>query len=695
MRLNLKLPALPILILSLAHICLFAAGLEELRALGATLILLSPGLCFCYRFLRTQDGVERLFIGLALGLACSVLFLFGLSFCPSALTGHTLLIIDLVCAITLLLGNAVTAPPPRELAPRIAALLVVLLIAAGSVRFWALRYPEFQGDEARAMILASATYQGQNSVLFAHKKGPTEILLPFGMASLTQRMSEEVARFPFAVAGLLVLLGTFVLGRAIFPRFGSASGLAACAVLAIDGFLIAFSRIVQYQSILLVCALGAALALLRSRQAGPGSTLWLGVATLLCVAGLYSHYDMLLVLPALLYLSRSKNLPGNRLSWKLIINASCAAALLLALFFVPFLLHEKFGQTSSYLATRLGLQQLPTNNVGRYMHLLTFYSSTFFVYPLALVLSVLIGQTLFRSTNNKVFHYGLFLCWLAGLLLSTFAPQVIGLEGKRSLAILLMGPPLALAAYRVHGSAHRFLATWAALGFITFSFFFARPNTHYYVIHPALALLVASYFVENALNWKLSLRLGAGTVFGVCGLLAFSYVCIAFMRTSTEFRVQFPRSRPVLYLAPFGDKLPAGAFFGFPRASGWRAIGALISQHSIVGSYSSNEEALITAWYTRGALREEPRPDWYFIAQNANDPIPVSETLLKHEYYFWGRVYVNDQRRLDIFRRTDSSPMKNSPPSAFKEEQLRAVFDDLGPATLDIAAALPSLAQSR
>jgi hypothetical protein len=65
-------------------------------------------------------------------------------------------------------------PLPRW---EIVTLLLILALAA-ALRLTNLGYAEFHGDEARAILRAAAVVQGYDDVLFLHKKGPAEILLP-------------------------------------------------------------------------------------------------------------------------------------------------------------------------------------------------------------------------------------------------------------------------------------------------------------------------------------------------------------------------------------------------------------------------------------------------------------------------------------------------------------------------------------
>jgi hypothetical protein len=63
---------------------------------------------------------------------------------------------------------------------------------------------------------------------------------------MTDTLDESTARLPFAVAGLSMVLTTYLIGR---KMAGKHAGLLAALLLALNGFFVAFSRTVQYQSV--------------------------------------------------------------------------------------------------------------------------------------------------------------------------------------------------------------------------------------------------------------------------------------------------------------------------------------------------------------------------------------------------------------------------------------------------------------
>ena len=94
------------------------------------------------------------------------------------------------------------------------------------------------------MISAAETLEGHSDALFLRGKGPGEVLLPMALWRLTGTVNELIARLPFAIAGLLMVLTVYLLGRRLWSE---RVGLIAAGLLALNGFMVGFSRIVQYQ----------------------------------------------------------------------------------------------------------------------------------------------------------------------------------------------------------------------------------------------------------------------------------------------------------------------------------------------------------------------------------------------------------------------------------------------------------------
>jgi hypothetical protein len=201
------------------------------------------------------------------------------------------------------------------------------------------------------------------------------------------------------------------------------------------------------------------------------------------------------------------------------------------------------------------------------------------------------------------------------------------------------------------------------------SFFIDVPNTHYYTMDVPAALLIALALGQV---WQISHRvqitgvvLGRGLLLaGVClVLLTLPYLFIVYVRQVPEYQRSFPAARPALYRASYGDGLPIGGYFGFPHRDGWKVIGELYREEVLQGSYSSNQKERMTAWYTRGAPRCSPGPDYYFLARGQSYVVPEG-------YALWGYVVVGNRRTMDIYSR---EPVAT--PHGYELDNYRRAFD--------------------
>ena len=124
--------------------------------------------------------------------------------------------------------------------------LLLIIAVAAPLRLFDLGWSEFQGDEARVVLRAMAALQGADGALAAHRKVPGEILLSYLFAGSLGQIVEQIARLPFALAGVGAVLAFYCLARKLL---GDPAALVAGLLLAVNGYFVAFGRILQYDSL--------------------------------------------------------------------------------------------------------------------------------------------------------------------------------------------------------------------------------------------------------------------------------------------------------------------------------------------------------------------------------------------------------------------------------------------------------------
>jgi len=531
--------------------------------------------------------------------------------------------------------------------------LGIIILIASIFLFTNLGVSEFQGDEVMALLDGGSTIRGDDSALFFHRKGPVEIMFPMSLWVLTGTITEWMARLPFAVAGLLTVVALYMLGRRAFNEW---VGLAAAALLAINGYLIGFSRIVQYQSIIMMTTAMSVLCFyLFSRKVLPRYQI-LGAAFV--ATGLLAHYDGIFALPVIAYLY-GRDFKDHLRHWRTFLIASLVGLGLVALFYVPFLQPTYFTRTSDYLQFRSG-GKLFYNNLSLWFMTSTTYNSTYYVmFLVILTLIAVLGQVRHRQRWLQV---ALGLAFV-GVIHAIAFPDVWK-EGGYTLVFV---PFLAavLLIYLVFRPSAVARATEGSIDppFLVYSFFLVkRPGTHFWTMYSGLALLGAFGLDTLRLQlqkWGISKRTlaVAGTVLSAVLLALFSYYLhLVFIRIYPEYRAGYPGTKSPIYWTAY-EELPTRDYFGFPHKAGWKAISALYDQAILDGEYDSNEGGEITAWYLPQAPRHycKPVPKYYFVTeilQDAEKEIPA-EKLGAH-FSEVGLVTVAGRPGIHIYERDAS-----------------------------------------
>ncbi|MEZ4678028.1 MAG: glycosyltransferase family 39 protein [Caldilineaceae bacterium] len=419
-------------------------------------------------------------------------------------------------------------------------------------------------------------------MLLIHKKGPTEILLPTVIYSLSNHLTETTARLPFAVAGFTALFAIWLLG---WRLFGPLVGFVAAFLLMFDGYYIGFARIVQYQSVVILMTACVAIILHRLSVRPVAPTRYLTLAALLLATGLFSHYEAILaVLPATYFLGLMLyRYPEKRST--LLTAALVAGTIgvgLLALFYVPFLRHPQFSATYTYLTERrIGLDvpgaevetAFPYNNLADYFLRSTVYNTTYYeVLRMVIIAAALVG------IYAKL--WGRRIATLLGLLLVvvltiSFARPSWFVVGETDYTVVFFSLALlpALLYFRLPSNEHA-LWLWFGLPFLFALFFTLKPRTHIYIFFMPWMLLVG-LSVARAKRWLAARvstgganRVGVGLA-ALCTVIFGVYAYLYFIYNGVEVLRLWDTARPAGYWTAYNQPDHLG-MFGFPLAAAGR-----------------------------------------------------------------------------------------------------------------------------
>ncbi len=672
------------------------------------LVALVPGTLLVEALVGQSDtpptSWERALYSVATGFAIAILGMLGLSYLPGGLeTWQTFVFFDvLIIVLTSIIiwqdrSSQCLRPDPAIFEDAglqvgkqhwLLAGILVLLLTGAFFRFANLGYSEYQGDEARAAERAAAIIQGYDDVLMLHKKGPTEIVLPAAVYSLTGRLTETTSRLPFAVANLTALFAVFLLGWRLFNPL---TGWIAAMFFALDGYFIGFSRIVQYQSVVFLTSILVVLILYRLVQQPRNFTRYLTLASLLLAAGLLSHYEAaLVVIPAAFLLAVL--FWQNRSMWREILIGTvlggAVGVAMLAFFYVPFVLHPHFQATYTYLTDRRIGGSFPYNNLSDFLLRTTVYSTTYYV-GLLTVFTVVALVRAYRRGLGRIWGIILGALVLALIAVTLWNPNWMTV-GQTDLIVLPFALLLGLAVFMPKMSvAERTLWLWFGLTMLLAIFFTEKPRTHVYTFFLPWLLLAAWGVSVSWDGLRGKMGRGAAVLVGASAallltLLFGSYAYWYFIHNTPEILRTWESSHPGGYWVPY-DEPDNRALFGFPLSNGWKVVGQLYAEGVIEGDYETNEkEAWVPAWYTRGAYRCGRTADWYFEIDNLEPWNTGDQRMMEHflrgGFTKWGVVEVNDAEQLVIYQRTgEELHLPNEAPTDdlphFKLAEYEAAFD--------------------
>ncbi len=660
--------------LLLAHGALLAPMPALVTQAAALALLLAPGALAALALTAGDaDLAEQGFLAVAGGIGVAALLVLGLHALPGALPWWLLLLAADGLSLLGLWAWGRQPEAPLRAAPRPQQWLLLPMLVAVTMRLWGLGTAQFQGDEAYAMLLARGVMHGQQDVLLVHLKGPLEALLPAGPLALSGTISELTARLPFTLASLALIAGVWALaGRLFGGRAGDVAGFVAALGLAADGLLLAFGRIVQYQSLVLLLS-AAALWLCWRFATGAPARRYLPAAAFCAAGAVLAHYDGIYVAPALAWLVVAGGLRrGWRpAAWARALAPAVAVGLLLSLsFYLPFVRHEHFASTLSHLETRSGQRGALVlyNNLAGYAELLSVYATRYVAAAMGLGLLAVLAALLLAAVRPRLLGAALAAMLVVGALIGALAPELAALGPDASWVGLLVVPPLvALAlAPRLPGGT-RVLVLWGGGALVAHAFLLADPRTHFYTAHPASWLLIglgAAWLWLRAAAAPLVRRAMAAGGTALLGL-SLAYSGMVFLRPWPEYERAFPATLLPFFRPLGGEVLPDDGLFAFPARDGWKTAALLFSQGVLRGSQDSNQKLFIPGWYLRGQFRCQVNPD-YFLTANGATPLYIPPG-----YHHFGSVMVDGVRALEIYSRAPVT----GPPQFFNAADYAAAHD--------------------
>lgn len=478
--------------------------------------------------------------------------------------------------------------------------LVFLVILGFTLyfRLGNLGYSDFQGDEVAAQ---NYLFGEQNSLAFILSRpvGPGQYLVSFVANVLAHGgiNKEFWVRLPFSLAGILLCVSVYLLVKRHLEK---TSAIFSFLLVSLSGLLIAFSRIVQYQSfVILLSVICAYMVFEYSRARQP---VYLVIAGLLSGLGLLFHYDYLaFLIPLALFLF--KNCEFKKTLRLFILPVLFVAGI----FYLPYMASPYFKSTASHLLMGRISSDFNYDSIYYSYKLFSIYHPKEFIALFLFTALVGIFQSV-RKSRYIIISTILLAFLILGrfLLVKPFVPIIAG--------SLIMSTILLVLYYKkLTADLKSFLGFWALFAFTIYGLFIRMPLTHMYVyVFPALILLgvIIGDLVKKSASLSRPVHLGVLIIV----IFIYHYNHQAFINTNPEF--------PWNTKTYLGGKMPmeiaGGAeiegVFGFPYNRGWKNISSdlvKIKASCKNVTYNSNEKYRLAKYYIQGIKWVEQTPDVY------------------------------------------------------------------------------------
>jgi 4-amino-4-deoxy-L-arabinose transferase-like glycosyltransferase len=443
--------------------------------------------------------------------------------------------------------------------------IILVLIISAALRFINLGYSDYQGDEIKAFYRPT-TGQTMVEFLMAQRKGPIQFFVT-GIEKLILGDFDNnlLIRLPFALANLL---SVFFFYKFVELLFNKKTAVYASLFYTVNGFIVAFSRIVQYQSfVLLFMMLALYLFALAVKSEKSGYKL-LFVGFISWAICMLSHYDGIFIAPVvfyLLYLWFKKHGFKNTKAVKIFFISGFTSALLVGMFYIPFFLNSS-STTQDYWLGRMTGTISGKQSSSRYL---------FKVYQPIFVEDTFIGLSVIFASIFGVWYLGKFV--------------KLGFLTKLTTKIYLTN--------------HIFpLLIWFFLAVLFYEKLVFIPGTHIYVyLIPAFIFMALTLVNVENLFFRIIRHKIVNKIIYLPISVFFTFLFLQSYTIFVDNYREYPWEEKKFYIWTL--PVPNGSYnlslFGFPYYRDWEGIRDFIKSldEPTLVAYSTNERASISRYY--------------------------------------------------------------------------------------------------
>lgn len=466
--------------------------------------------------------------------------------------------------------------------------LLLLLLITVFLRFGQLGYSHFYGDETKALYIRKDV--AAHDFLLDQRKGPVQFIAAWFMEQVTGGYSELTTRLPFALAGTFSVFLFYFLVRRLY---GLRAAVFASLLFSLNGFFIAFSRTVQYQSFLWLFGLASVLLLWLAFE----NTLPRFRKLFLLFAGLFlglaflSHWDAIFyALPmALILFAGMRDKVFN--FKEVLFYFAPPLVFSLAAFYVPYFLNGHYAANfQSYVQRRAtGSGQLPSNSLFTYL---------------------------------------------------TYNPYGVGLFLLFYFAFALTKKPALKEAM---------LLIWFIVPFVVFELVFSNPGTHIQNYIIPLLILAGLGFSRLSKYFERKGKLVAALYYSFTATLMVAF----FVFQSWAFIPVFNNGYP--WNAPRVQKKEYQLFmYGFPYNRGWDQIRSYSAENSIRTFYT-NDNITVGEYYLYGVpatplVAPKQIPHAYIYVLNNQEGKTLNEEEILRYYELEQEFFIDGVLTAKLYR---------------------------------------------
>ena len=438
--------------------------------------------------------------------------------------------------------------------------LILLILGLFWLRFTNLGYSDYQGDEIKALYLP-ATGQSFTDFLLAQRKGPTQFVITYLMGFIDPSYQNQfLIRVPFAAASLLAAVIFYFFVKI---HFGEKIALYAAFFFSFNGIIVALSRIVQYQSFVILFYILALffLTLAAKRSSWRIAGLYLGMS--FWALSMLSHFDGIFIAPFALFLLWQwyKSFPAQetRTKWMHLILSGSLIFLILGAFYIPFFLNAS-ESTKEYWFERLS-----SGN-----DLISSSIVTFKVY------------------NPRIIIYVYFLLFVVYLISTVIVLASSGEKQSRS------GESFQMRITSL------FVLLWFLFPWLYMEVLVGVPGTHIYTYLTPLVVLmsIGVVTVEGLIEQLLGVANRRFLIVAALSLL-FLFSFYQSHKVFVDHTREYPweEERFLFWKLAEPDRAYNLPLFGFPYYRHWEQIADYITTSENTGHYYSNEKETISRFY--------------------------------------------------------------------------------------------------